>query len=68
MERVPLNQSAGSRRRALFCISSVLFLPGILLLLIGGAASTSTVERGGTFFQHLHLAFVQRFSEELFSP
>jgi len=38
-----------------------LFLPGIFLLLTGGAMSIRAAERGASFFQHrfLHPAFVQ---------
>lgn len=56
------NQSIGRQQEVGIVLHFFsLFLPGIFLLLTGGAASIPTVERGAAFFQRrfLHPSFVQ---------
>lgn len=56
------NQSIGRQQEVVIVLHFFcLFLPGIFLLLTGGAASTLAVERRATFFQQrfLHPSFVQ---------
>lgn len=62
MRQVLINQSTGSRRGGIVLHLFSLFLPGIFLLLTGGAASLAAVERGAPFFQQglLHPSFCSK--------